>query len=302
MFTLFLLPALLVAQREITIDDFTTRNTFAQRSVYGINWMNDGKFYSSQDGNKIVKFNITTGQAVETLVDGDALNTKLNIQSYEFSSDEKKLLLLTEREGIYRRSYKAEYYIYDLTRMSIQKLSLGGKQSYATFSPDATKVAFVRNNNLFYVDLTTMNEIQVTNDGKFNHIINGSTDWVYEEEFSFAQAFYWSPDGKRLAFHRFDESNVKEYNLQKWNKGALYPEDYRFKYPKAGEDNSVVEIWIHDLSAGTNTKADIGTNKDIYIPRVKWTNNPSVLSVRRMNRLQNILEILHVDEIGRAHV
>lgn len=300
---LFLLPALLIAQREITIDDFTTRNTFAQRSVYGINWMNDGKFYSSQDGNKVVKFNITTGQVVETLVDGDALNTKLNIQSYEFSSDERKLLLLTEREGIYRRSYKAEYYIYDLANKSVQKLSSGGKQSYATFSPDATRVAFVRENNLFYVDLATMKETQVTRDGKFNHIINGSTDWVYEEEFSFAQAFYWSPDGKRLAYHRFDESNVKEYNLQKWNKGALYPEDYRFKYPKAGEDNSVVEIWIHDLSAGTNTKADIGANKDIYIPRVKWTNNPSVLSVRRMNRLQNVLEILHVDATsGRSTV
>ncbi len=292
---LFLLPIVLVAQREITIDDFTTRNTFAQRSVYGINWMNDGKFYSSQDGNKIVKFNITTGQAVETLVDGDALNPKLTIQSYEFSSDEKKLLLLTEREGIYRRSYKAEYYIYDLSSKSVQKLSSGGKQSYATFSPDATKVAFVRNNNLFYVDLTTMNEVQVTQDGNFNFIINGSTDWVYEEEFSFAQAFYWSPDGKRLAYHRFDESKVSEYNLQKWNKGALYPEDYRFKYPKAGEDNSVVEIWIYNLSDSSKVKADIGAEKDIYIPRVKWTKNPSTLSIRRMNRLQNVLDILHVD-------
>ena len=147
-FVLLFLPLLLVAQREITIDDFTTRNTFAQRSVYGINWMNDGKFYSSQDGNKVVKFDITTGQAVETLLDGDALTPKLSIQSYSFSSDEKKLLLLTEREGIYRRSYKAEYFIYDLNTKTLQKLSDGGKQSYATFSPDATKVAFVRENNL----------------------------------------------------------------------------------------------------------------------------------------------------------
>ncbi|MBX2961195.1 MAG: S9 family peptidase [Cyclobacteriaceae bacterium] len=302
-FVLLFLPLLLVAQREITIDDFTTRNTFAQRSVYGINWMNDGKFYSSQDGNKVVKFDITTGQAVETLLDGDALTPKLSIQSYSFSSDEKKLLLLTEREGIYRRSYKAEYFIYDLNTKTLQKLSDGGKQSYATFSPDATKVAFVRENNLFYVDLATMSEVQVTTDGKFNHIINGSTDWVYEEEFSFAQAFYWSPDGRRLAYHRFDETDVKEYNLQKWNRGALYPEDYRFKYPKAGEANSVVEVWIYNLSTGAKVSADIGSEKDIYIPRVKWTSNATTLSVRRLNRLQNVLDILHVDATtGRSTV
>ncbi|MDL5048623.1 DPP IV N-terminal domain-containing protein [Oscillatoria amoena NRMC-F 0135] len=149
----------------------------------------------------------------------------------------------------------------------------------------------------FYVDLSTNKEVQVTDDGKFNSIINGSTDWVYEEEFSFAKAFYWSPDGKKLAYHRFDESNVRQYNMQKWNRGALYPEDYVFKYPKAGEDNSVVEIWIYDLETGKKVMAGIGSERDIYIPRVKWTANSGILSIRRLNRLQNVLDIIHTDAI-----
>jgi dipeptidyl-peptidase 4 len=283
------------AQKQITVDDFTIRPTFSQKSVYGINWMKDGKFYSSQDENKIVKYNVTTGQPVETIFDGDATSPKIALQDYEMSSDEKKIILMTERESIYRRSFKAEYFIYDVVSKQVTKLSSNGKQSYATLSPDGAKVAFTRDNNLFMVDLATMNEVQITNDGKFNHIINGSTDWVYEEEFSFAKAFYWSPDSKRIAYHRFDESNVREYNLQKWNKGQLYPEDYRFKYPKAGEENSLIEIWSYDVSTKQKVKADIGTEKDIYIPRVQWTNNPSILSVRRMNRLQNNLDVLHVD-------
>lgn len=281
------------AQKQITMEDVTMRPTFAQRSVRGINWMKDGKFYTSQAGNKIIKYNVTTGQEVETVLDGDALS--IQISDYSFNDDESKIMIDTQHESIYRRSFKSEYFIYDVATKSLKKLSNGGKQSYATFSPASDKVAFVRDNNLFYVNLADGSEVQVTDDGKFNHIINGSTDWVYEEELSFAQAFYWSPDGKKIAYYRFDESNVKEYNMQKWNKGALYPEDYRYKYPKAGEDNSVVEIWIYDVSSKQKIKADIGTEKDIYIPRVKWTNNPALLSIRRMNRLQNTLEILHTN-------
>lgn len=281
------------AQKQITIDDFSTRNTFAQKSVSGINWMKDGKFYTSIADNKIIKYDITTGQPTETILDGNSLSPKINIQDYSLSGDEKKILLTTEFENIYRRSFKAEYFVYDIASKSVKKLSTAGKQSYATFSPAGDKVAFVRANNLFFVNLTDNTEVQVTSDGKYNHIINGSTDWVYEEELSFAQAFYWSPDGHRLAYYRFDESNVKEYNMQKWNKGQLYPEDYRYKYPKAGEDNSLVEIWLYNIGSGEKIKADIGPEKDIYIPRVKWTNDANVLSIRRMNRLQNTLEILH---------
>lgn len=276
--------------QEITIDDLTSKNTFNQKTVTGIRWANDGKFYTSISEGKVVKFDVSTGQAVATVYGGD-----LKIDNYSFSDDETRLLLSTGTESIYRRSSKAEFHIYDVTTKKTQKLSAGGKQSYATFSPDGSKVAFARDNNLWIVNATDLKEQQVTTDGVFNFIINGSTDWVYEEELSFAQAFFWSPDGKKIAWYRFDETRVKEYNLQKWNKGSLYPTDYRYKYPKAGEANSIVEIWIYDVVSGKKVKADIGTETDIYIPRVMWTTSSNLLSVRRMNRLQNTLEILHVD-------
>jgi dipeptidyl-peptidase 4 len=280
------------AQKQITIDD-VTGNTFQQKTISGINWMKDGKFYTSLRENKIIKYQTTTGQEGEVVFDASTLTPPLTLQGYTFNRDEKKLLLTTEREGIYRRSYKADYFIFDLLTKTGTPLSKNGKQQYATFSPDASRVAFVRDNNLFYTDLASMNEVQVTQDGKFNHIINGSTDWVYEEEFGFAQAFYWSPDGKRIAFLRFDESKVQEYNLQKWNRGQLYPQDYRFKYPKAGEANAHVELHVYDLDTKQIRKADLGSNKDIYVPRVKWTEDPAVLSFYKLNRLQNEAELIH---------
>lgn len=292
---LFFVTSSLHAQTNITIDDLVARNTFAQRSVYGINWMKDGKFYTSQAGNKIIRYDVATGQAVETLFDGDASQPRIEIDSYHLNSNEQALLILTNRESIYRRSFKGDYYLYDRPTKTLKKVSQGGKQSYATFSPDGTRIAFVRDNNLFVTETATLQETQITTDGQRNAIINGSTDWVYEEELSFAQAFYWSPDSRKIAYYRFDESNVREFNMQKWNQGALYPADYRFKYPKAGEANSVVEIWLYEVASGKKVKADIDEEKDIYIPRVTWTANPNVLSVRRMNRLQNTLELLHTD-------
>jgi dipeptidyl-peptidase-4 len=286
---------LLQAQKQITVNDFTTKNTFAQRAITGINWMKNGKFYSTLNDNKIIKYDITTGQIVETIVDGALLTPAITMGGYSFSDDEKQILILTNYKSIYRRSFTAEYFIYDIPSKSLKKLSEKGRQSYATFSPDGTKIAFVRDNNLFFVDIQNTNEVQVTTDGKFNSIINGTTDWVYEEEFSFVEAFYWSPDSKKLAYHRFDETGVKEYNMQRWNKGQLYPEDYRFKYPKAGEANSLVEIWIYDVASKQKVNADLGAEKDIYIPRVKWTENPNVLSVKKLNRLQNNLQLLHVN-------
>lgn len=288
------------AQKTITVEDFTTKPTFAAKSVSGINWMKDGKFYSSLQNNKVVKYNVTTGEVVETLVDGNALSPAIQIDDYSFSADEKQVLLSTGFEQIYRWSFRADYFIYDLMGKTVKKLSSNGKQSYATFSPDGSKVAFVRANNLFYVSLADMKETQVTNDGKFNEIINGSTDWVYEEEFGFTTGFFWSPDNNKLAYYRFDESKVKEYNMQKWNQGAKYPQDYKFKYPKAGEVNSEIDIYLYDLASQQKIKADLGTNKDIYIPRVMWTKDANTLSIRRMNRLQNTLEILHMNALTGA--
>ena len=298
---IFLSKALLVVsaigfgQQKITIEDFTEKATFKQNSVSGINWMNDGNYYTSLINNQIVQFNITTGEKQQVIFDGNTFEGQRKVNSYQFSHDEKKILLMTDRQGIYRRSYTADFYIYDMGAKSLTRLSENGRQAYATFSPDGSKVGFTRKNNLYYVTLRDMQEVQVTDTGEKQKIINGSSDWVYEEELSLTKAFFWSPTSEKLAFYTFDESHVREYVLQKWNDGALYPEEYRYKYPKAGERNSIVSIHIFDLASGKTLTADIGDEKDIYIPRVKWTKTDNLLSVIKLNRLQNKLEILHVD-------
>ncbi len=282
------------AQKQITVEDIYSKGTFRSQSVYGINWMNDGGFYSTLESNKIVKYDVTKGVKVETILDANELENEIWISSYEFSADEKYILLLTDRESIFRRSYTAIFYLYNRETKSIQKLD-EDRIAYATVSPDGTKVAYVKNNNIYYITLSDMSVVQVTNDGKRNSIINGSTDWVYEEELSFTKAFFWSPDSKKIAYYKFDETEVPEYTLQKWNQGATYPENYTYKYPKAGEKNSVIQILVYNLDSKKKVNVDIGTETDIYIPRINWTFDASVLSVRRMNRLQNQLDVLHAD-------
>lgn len=281
----------LLAQQKLEVKN-ATDGTFRQKSVRSLNWMNDGQFYSALSENKVVKYSVRTGEEVETIVDGNALD--ITITSYSFSDDESMVLIMTDRKSIYRRSYTAVFYLYEREGKSIRPLS-EGRQSYATLSPDNTKVAFTRDNNLFYLDLNTDQEVAVTEDGKFNSIINGSADWVYEEELYLTQAFEWSADSKRLAYIRFNEKGVREYNLQYWDEGALYPRDYRYKYPKPGEANSTVEVHIYSLSNAEKVKVDIGTETDIYIPRIYWTKDANLLAVQRLNRLQNQLDLLHVN-------
>lgn len=288
----------LTAQKKnITLEDIWSKGTFRSQSVQNINWMKDGAFYSALEKGKIIKHQVTDGAAVETLFDQasavENLGKKLEMEDYSMSSDEQKILISAEGEPIYRRSSREENYVYDLKTKKIAQLSKGGKQMFATFSPDGSKVTFVRLNNLYMVDLATMTEKQITTDGKWNHIINGVCDWVYEEEFSFAKAFQWSPDSKKIAFYTFDETKVPEYNMQTW--GKLYPTDYKYKYPKAGEPNSIVTISIFHLTDNKTTKVDIGKETDQYIPRIRWTNDANVLSLNRLNRLQNKMEILHAN-------
>lgn len=290
-------------KKAVTLEDIYQKGTFAARGVSGINWMRDGQFYTNEvtdEQNKVtdvVKFDVTTGKQVNVIIEGEDLklagsNTPIKYTGYTFSSDEKSVLFETAPEQLYRHSSKADFYVYQVESKKLTKLSNGGKQFYATFSPDAKRVAFARDNNMFVVDLATMQETQVTSNGKLNQIINGYADWVYEEEFSFAQAFFWSPDGSRIAFYTFDESRVPEYNMQLW--GKLYPQDYKFKYPKPGEPNSKVTISVYDLKSGKTVQMDTGQETE-YIPRVKWTSSPDVLSIQRLNRLQNHFEILHAN-------
>jgi dipeptidyl-peptidase-4 len=217
----------------------------------------------------------------------------ISIDEYTFSPDETKILIGTETEKIYRYSTKMEYYIWDIKTEKLTKLSAGGKERLASFSPDGSKIVFLRDNNIFVTDIATGKEQQVTTDGLWNNIINGSPDWVYEEEFEFTKAYAWSPDGSKLAFYRFDESKVKEYDMVLYD--SLYPTVYKYKYPKAGEDNSIVSIHVYDLKSGKTQLMDVGSEKDQYIPRIKWTEDSNILSIQRMNRLQNKLEILLAD-------
>lgn len=284
--------------KNITVEAIWQDEIFAGESVSSFNFLKDGKHYTRLENNTIKQYDLVSGKFTNNLfatteVEGETSFSD-EFDSYTFNADETKILLETEKEKIYRRSSKANFYIWDKAQKSLTELFSEGKQSYATFSPNSDKVAFVHQNNLYVKDLKSGALTQITDDGKFNHIINGSSDWVYEEEFSFAKAFHWSPDGKRIAFMRFDESAVKEFTMTKF-KGGLYPEYETFKYPKVGEKNAVVSIHVYDLNHKKITKVETGAESDIYIPRIKWTQNPKQLCVFRMNRHQNELELLLAD-------
>ncbi|MDL2230292.1 S9 family peptidase [Alistipes sp. OttesenSCG-928-L06] len=279
------------AQPRFSFDDIA-RGVFAQRSVYGLRSMNDGEHYTTQVQDKILRNSYRTGEVVETVFEAPA---GFFFTSYEFSADERKILLTTETEPIYRHSFRAEYCVYDRDTKQIQPLSPNGKQQSAALSPDGKKVAFVRDNNLFYVTLDDMREVQVTTDGRYNEIINGIPDWVYEEEFGFARAFEWSPASDRIAFLRFDESRVKQFHMNMFQ-NQLYPTDYVFKYPKAGEENSVVTVHAYSLTDAQTRRMDSGTETDQYIPRIKWVPDGR-LAIYRLNRLQNHFEMLLADAV-----
>jgi dipeptidyl-peptidase 4 len=287
-------------RKDISLEDIWQKGTFRPEYFEGFNWMKDDHYftrldYTNGDIPELIKYDVINAEPVETLLKNSDLiynGTPIAIEDYSFSPDEKKILISENIEHIYRRSKKGIYYVYDIASKKITLLSIGSL-SNVSFSPDSRMAAFMRNNNLFYVDLVTMKETIITNDGLFNMIINGSTDWVYEEEFEFTKAYFWSPDSRKIAYYRFDESQVKEYNMQLWT--GLYPEDYRFKYPKAGEKNSEISIKIYDLASASIKDIDTGKEGDIYIPRVKWSED-NRLAVFKMNRYQNELNILLVSD------
>ncbi|MCF8346533.1 MAG: S9 family peptidase [Bacteroidales bacterium] len=291
----------LAQQKKITLDHIYRSYTFSPKSVRGINSMNDGKHYTINNrGTSIDKHRYKDGKKTGTIFSVEDFDTLTSFRSYEFSPDEEFILLTTEVEPIYRRSYLAEYYIYHTATGELRPLSSNGKQQLASLSPDNSKIAFVRNNNIFITDLKENTEQQITFDGKKNEVINGSPDWVYEEEFGFADGFKWSPDGKRIAFYKFDETHVKEFFMSTY--GSLYPEEYRFKYPKAGERNSDVTVHVYDLASGETEMLDIPGDEDFYIPRIKWTNDPEQLSIIWLNRLQNHVKVLHFDATNGSYV
>ena len=291
----FLAQCVFAQEKMIQLEDIWASRTFSPEWVWGINSMNDGIHYSSLNyGDKnvyITQYSYETGDSISTIVDSKDLDG-ISFSDYSFSEDEKKVLLPTETESIYRYSSRSNYFVYDRETKIAQELS-EGKQRLAQFSPDASKVAFVKENNIFIKDIINNTELQVTFDGEINKIINGATDWVYEEEFAFDNGMQWNASGNKIAFYRFDEEKVPEFSMDLFT--DLYPSQSKFKYPKAGETNSTVELFIYDLNSKKTTKANISVEEEFYIPRIKWTLDENVLSVQRMNRHQNQLDFILVD-------
>lgn len=295
----------IVAQTALTLEDIWQNGTYRDEGVYGIRSLNDGKHYTTLQNGNVVKFSYETGDSVATIVLGSELEwegKKLKIEEYSFSPKETKVLLATEGIPLYRHSSRYAYHAYDLTDRKLKQIAAGKHVYHATFSPVSNQVAYVFENNIYVEDLDAKTVIQLTTNGQKNEFINGMSDWVYEEEFAFTKAFQWSPDGRFIAYYEFNEKDVKEFSMTRYG-GELYPTEERFKYPKAGEANSKVNIYIYQLDRKLNVKVDLGEQQDIYIPRILWTKDPSTLSIQRMNRLQNRLELLFADAIkGKTRV
>ena len=284
-----------------------TDGTFAAKRISGIDPLKGTDQYAqiSQDGKQIVQYSFRTGKQTAVLFDvSNTVGEKIDaFDGYILSPDGKRMLIRTETEPVYRRSYKAVFYIYNMQSHLLQRLSDGGPQQVPVWSPDGNQVAFVRDNNIFLVKLLYDNsESQVTTDGKFNHVINGIPDWVNEEEFSYNSALEFNADGTMLFWTKFDESNVKTYSLQMFrgmkpskDQYETYPGDYSYKYPKAGEDNAKVSVWSFDIKTKKTQKMQVPLDEDGYIPRIKRTSDPEKMVVYTMNRHQDVLTLYTVN-------
>lgn len=308
-FTLLLLVIFVTgiqAQQKVTLRDIA-QGTYRAQGISGLKPMLDGEHYTqiSSDHKRIVKYSFKTGEEVGTLFDvTTARDCDLkSFDDYILSPDEKLILIQTETKPIYRHSFTAVYYIYNVKNNKMEPLSNNGPQQVPLFSPDGNQIAFVRNNNIYLVKLLFGNsESQVTKDGEYNHVLNGIPDWVYEEEFSFNRAFDFSADSKMIAYVRFDESAVPMFSFP-WYKGlapektsyATYPGAYEYKYPKAGEVNSKVSVHTYDIKSHVTRKMDLQIDSDGYIPHIKFTSDPEKLAIMTLNRHQNRLDLYMVN-------
>ncbi|MCB0733973.1 MAG: S9 family peptidase [Flavobacteriales bacterium] len=287
--------------KPITLEDIWINGSIYPSTIGGFVNLNDGKTYCQLEtdeyqNNVVNKYDYATGNQTGVLIDGKAIAQvngmdHFSFGSFQLSADEQQALIPTQTKSIYRHSRESVYMLLNLKTNKLTKISEKHIR-YATFNPPGTMVAYVLDNNLYVKDLIKGKTKQLTKDGKHNAIINGGVDWVYEEEFSMSRGFEWNADGTKLAYYRFDETKVPMFDMTMY--GTLYPQHEQFKYPKAGEVNSTVDVYICNLK-GKRKKLELNSERDQYIPRIKWTEDPNILSVQRLNRLQNHWELLMAD-------
>mgnify|MGYP000161708800 CR=1 FL=1 len=289
-FTFIFLSIALAQEKQITVEE-VYGNEFKTESLDALQSMKNGKQYTilnnNETGSSIDKYDYVTSKKVETIVNSANLSGIDNFTAYSFSDDESKVLLATDVEEIFRHSTLGIFYVYDIKTKSLTKITQAKIQE-PLLSPGGKQIAYVSENNLYLFDIETEKTKKVTTDGEKNKIINGVTDWVYEEEFAFVRAFAWNSDGTKIAFLRFDETSVPQFSMDIYGK-ELYPTEETFKYPKAGQDNAIVSLHLFDLKSGDISDVDLG--KPYYIPRIKWMNSPNQLSVQTLNRHQNNLKL-----------
>lgn len=294
------------ADNKITLKDVTGK-TFTPKYITGVDPIKGTDRYASisNDGRQIIEYAFKTGNQTRVLFDianthGESIK---QLDGYTLSPDGKRMLIQTNTHKIYRRSFTADYYIYTIQSRKLEKLSTGGSQQIPTWSPDGNQIAFVRDNNIFLVKLLYDNaESQITKDGKFNEIINGVPDWVYEEEFSTNRSLCFTADSRMLCWIKYDERKVKEYSLQLFmgshptmKANEVYPGTYTYKYPKAGEDNSIVSVWSYEIQTHKTNRLQVPLEGDGYIPRIKSTNDANRIIVFTMNRHQDVLNLYAVN-------
>lgn len=295
-FLLFLFVSFTSFAQQISLEDIWLTYKFYPSSLDEIRSTSNGENYTiNNNGESIVLYSFKTGKEIKKIfsindITSDVKPTK--IDEYFFSDDEKKILIASEKERIYRHSSLNKFYIYDIPSKQMKLIS-DQKLQEATLSPNGQFVAYVNKNNLFVKDLSTNIETAVTNDGEKNKIINGIPDWVYEEEFSFSKAYEWSSDNHYIAYLKFNESDVKEFSMPIYK--GLYPDTYRYKYPKAGEKNSKVSLHIYQLKNNKTIDITLEADTDFYIPRIYWTKQPHTLMAIKMNRLQNTMKLFLID-------
>lgn len=287
-----------VAQQKISLEEiwsgaFRTKGMDELMAMKNTNQYTVLNFDRSSKSSQIDLYDFGTLEKVSTLFDTKNHPEVTSIDSYSFDKNEKQILIATNTNSIFRRSFTADYFVYDIASKKVSRFTSNAIQEPA-FSADGTKISYVFENNLYVYDQISAASIQITQDGKKNHIINGITDWVYEEEFAFVKAYDWNSAGNKIAYIKFDETEVPEFSMDMYNQG-LYPTQEVFKYPKAGEKNAIVSLYIFDLKSGTTKKINLGNYKDFYIPRLKWTNDATILSVQVMNRHQDNLDLHFVD-------